>query len=386
LNYDVWMHTPSCCREKFRPRFLALWITLCCSLLLAPAPSGAQSSRWEKLAHYYNSLDSWKARAEAVRNGILTGAELSPLPERTPLNAVFVNRRVRDGYAVEDVAFEAKPGFYVFGNLYRPLSASKEKPAAAVLVAHGHFKEAGWYARTRPENQMLCATLAQMGAVVFTYDMVGWGDSTQLPHNDRKVLQLQLWDSISAVDFLVSLPEVDAKRIGVTGASGGATQIIYLAAVDPRVAASMPVVMVSSRYTGHERCEDGMKVHDVAGEPKTNNAEIAAVIAPRPLMLISDGVDWTKHFPTEDFPYVERIYKLYGAGDKVHNQHFAGERHDYGPSKRKIAYEFFSKALGLSAPPEKETAPVETQADQSVRNWTKLPTTYAAGQPGTKAR
>ena len=120
----------------------------------------------------------------------------------------------------------------------------------AIFVAHGHFKQHGWYARTRPENQLLCATLAQMGAVVFTYDMVGYGDSTQLPHDTRNVLQIQLWNSVRALDFLESLPEVDATRLGVTGASGGASQIILLAAVDPRVKASMPVVMVSSRFSG----------------------------------------------------------------------------------------------------------------------------------------
>jgi cephalosporin-C deacetylase-like acetyl esterase len=89
-----------------------------------------------------------------------------------------------------------------------------------------------------------------MGAVVFTYDMVGYGDSTQLPHDTRNVLQIQLWNSVRALDFLESLPEVDATRLGVTGASGGASQIILLAAVDPRVKASMPVVMVSSRFSG----------------------------------------------------------------------------------------------------------------------------------------
>ena len=237
-------------------------------VLSLPAIGHAQSSRMQRLAHFSDSLDDWQQRAQVIRDSILSGAELSPLPERTPMRPIFANRRVRDSYSVEDVAFEATPGFYVFGNLYRPQRASAEHPVPGIIVAHGHFKENGWYARTRPENQLLCATLAQMGAVVFTYDMVGWGDSNQLPHNVRNVLQLQLWDSIRSVDFVESLPEVDSARIGVTGASGGATQILFLAAVDPRISASMPVVQVSSGYSGHERCEDGMKVHDVPG-PKT---------------------------------------------------------------------------------------------------------------------
>jgi uncharacterized protein len=348
---------------------------VCLAVLVVFAPSLA-AQQMEKLAHFADSQESWQKRAETVRSTILAGADLAPLPERTPLHAVFANRRVRDGYSVEDVAFEATPGFYVFGNLYRPLSATAENPAPALLVAHGHFKEEGWYARTRPENQILCATLAQMGAVVFTYDMVGYGDATQLPHDTRNVLQIQLWDSIRALDFLDSLPEVDGSRIGVTGASGGASQIIFLAAVDPRVKASMPVVMVSSRYSGHERCEDGMKIRDVIGEEDTNNAEIAAVVAPRPLMIVSDGSDWTKHFPEEDFPYIQRIYELYDAVENVHNRHLPNEHHDYGPTKRRIAYRFFSHSLGLAPAPKKETAQIESQSDQAVRNWIDVPNSY----------
>ena len=355
-----------------------LLIVLSASLLWAQSPMA-------KLAHFSDSLADWQARAQSVRTAILTGAELNPLPERTPLNPILTNRRLRDSYSVEDVAFEATPGFYVFGNLYRPLRASKTNRVPAILITHGHFKEDGWFARTRPENQILCATLAQMGAVVFTFDMVGWGDSTQVSHSVRNVLQLQLWDSIRAVDFVESLPEVDPKRIGVTGASGGATQIVYLAAVDPRIAASMPVVQVSSRYSGSERCEDGMKVHSVPGPYDTNNAEIAALVAPHPLMLVSDGDDWTRHFPEEDFPYIQRIYELYGAADSVQNRHFPNEGHDYGPSKRRVAYRFFSRSFGLAAPPAHETAKIESQADQTVRLWVDLPGTFHDDAEGISA-
>jgi dienelactone hydrolase len=246
----------------------------------------------------------------------------------------------------------------------------------AILVAHGHFKEDGWYARTRPENQILCANLAEMGAVVFTYDMVGWGDSRQVPHDAKNVLQLQLWDSIRAVDFVKSLPEVDSHRIGITGASGGATQTILLAAVDKRGKASMPVVMVSSGYTGNDPCEDGMDIRKVAGEPDTNNAEIAAVVAPRPQLIISDGDDWTKHFPEEDFPSIQHIYGLFGAEENVENRHFPEGKHDYGPKYRELAYQFFSKAFRMKAPPEQEAVFIESQNDQAVSNWIQLPVAF----------
>jgi uncharacterized protein len=333
----------------------------------------AESSRMEKLVRFERSRDVWRRRTEAIRGAILAGAQLFPLPERTALNARFANRRFRGTYSVEDVAFEAKPGFYVFGNLYRPLHPSGRVPA--ILVAHGHFYERGLYARARAENQILCATLAKMGAVVFTYDMVGWGDSQQVDHHAHNVLQLQLWDSIRSVDFLESLPEVDPERIGATGASGGATQIILLAAVDPRIHASMPVVMVSSRYTGTDPCEDGMKIREVPGGADTNNAEIAAVIAPRPLMVVSDGDDWTKHFPEEDFPYIRHIYELFDAADDAESVYFPKGKHNYGADSREIAYGFFSHALGLE-PPAVESVHIESQSDQAVRNWIRLPVAF----------
>lgn len=357
-------------------RFLKLVFCLCVIAIAAafPSLSAAESKRMKELDPYASSRSAWHHRAKSIRHGILAGAGLYPLPPRAPLNPVFSNRRVRDSYTVDNVAFEATPGFYVFGNLYRPLNRRGKVPG--ILVAHGHFKEQGWYARTRPENQILCANLAAMGAVVFTYDMVGWGDSRQVSHNAANVLQLQLWDSIRAVDFLESLPEVDHHRIGITGASGGATQTILLAAVDRRIRASMPVAMVSSGYTGNERCEDGMDIRKVPGQPDTNNAEIAAVIAPRPLMIISDGEDWTKSFPDDDFPFIRRVYDLFGSSDRANNLHFPEGQHDYGPSYRRNAYGFFSKAFRLTAPPESELIYIESQQDQAVSNWVQLPVSF----------
>src|SRR5262249_46403905 len=129
-----------------------------------------------------NSQGSWEYRVQSVRQGILSGAGLSPLPQKTALNPIFSRARMRDGYAVENVAFEASPGFFVTGNLFRPLH--RDGPVPAIALAHGHFGDWGQYARTIEENQLLATRLAQMGAVVFVYDMVGWGDSQQLDHRD----------------------------------------------------------------------------------------------------------------------------------------------------------------------------------------------------------
>ena len=187
----------------------------------------------------YQSPRDWSQRRKELRNGFLKGARLWPLPLKTPLKSTTHSFRERDGYTVENVALETMPGFYCTGNLYRPKRRLKAGPA--ILCPHGHFRPLG---RFRANHQIRCAHFARMGATVFSYSMVGWQDSRQTKHNDPLVLALQTWNSIRVLDFLSGLKGVDPKRIGVTGASGGGTQTFFLAALDDRVKASAPVVIV----------------------------------------------------------------------------------------------------------------------------------------------
>ncbi|VAW17786.1 hypothetical protein MNBD_BACTEROID01-2332 [hydrothermal vent metagenome] len=299
-----------------------------------------------RLRENYSNLNEWKQRAETVRQAILKGTELDPLPAKCPLNVIRTEKRVYDGYSVENVAFESLPGVFVTGSLYQPVSGNA--PFAGILCPHGHWSKPDDYGRFRSDMQKRCATLARMGAVVFAYDMVGYGEMKDYGwiHKYKTTQKLQLWNSIRGVDFLLSLDNTDPERIAITGASGGGTQTFLLTAVDARIAVSVPVVMVSAHFNGGCVCESGMPIHKRGGF-ETNNVEIAALAAPRPMMIISDGEDWTKNCPDLEFPYIQDIYRLYGKVENVENVHFENEGHDYGFSKRKAVYPFLAKHLGL---------------------------------------
>lgn len=289
----------------------------------------------------FADVDDWESRAAEIRVGITDRLAIDAAADRPPPSVVLVHgRQTLSDYVVENVAFASLPGVYVTGNLYRPRANVGPRPA--VLVPHGHFAQDGWYARTRPEMQAMAAALARAGAVAFTWDMMGWGEATQIDHGSDLVPALQTWNTLRAVDFVSGLPDVDPDRIAVTGASGGASQAIVLAALDERPIASVPVAMISATFHGGCSCEqlypDGLH----------GTLEVAAMAAPRAQLVVSDDEDWTRTVPVREFPWLEEVYALYGAEDDVENVHLAGECHDYGPSKRQAALRFLADRLALS--------------------------------------
>jgi len=312
-----------------------------------------QAEAREQLARFqrsYSNLDEWKQRAATIREGILRGAELLPPPKKCDLNPIFHGRRDYEGYSVQNVAFESLPGFFVAGNLYRPRPIRGQHEHPGMLCPHGHYARYNGGGRFRDDMQKRCACFARMGAVVFAYDMVGWGESTQYPHggeHGNKALAVQLWNSMRVIDFLLSLNEVDPERIGATGASGGALQTVLITAVDERIALSIPVVTIAAHCFGNCACASGMPIHR-SEKHETNNAEITALAAPRPLLLISIGHDWTKNTPLVEFPYIRHVYELYGAESKAENLHLESEKHNYGYSKRVGAYKFLAKHFGMA--------------------------------------
>ena len=304
----------------------------------------------EKLKEYaatYHTAAEWQARARRIRENIIGGSELDQIPEAEwtyPIKEIYGAKHVMDGYTVVNLGLEVKPGYVICGNLYLPDNIDGKVPA--ILNPHGHWFEPDDYSRFRADMQYRCATFARMGAVAFCWDMVGTGEDRRHRHHDPKALKMQLYNSKRVLDYISSLPYVDTTRIAVTGASGGGTQTFLLAAVDPRIDVSVPVVMVSAHFFGGCVCESGMPIHKRNGF-ETDNAEIAATVAPKPLLLVSDGDDWTKDVPTVEYPYIQRIYRMFGAEDNVANAHFPKEKHDYGFSKRQAVYPFMAQHLGL---------------------------------------
>jgi hypothetical protein len=293
----------------------------------------------------YPSLDAWRQRAAYLREHVLASAGLLPMPERTPLNAVVFGETSHADYTVSKVYFESLPGFLVTGNLYRPIGAG---PFPAILSPHGHWT----YGRL--ENTAVASIpgraigLARLGFVVFSYDMIGFNDSRQLTHDfggRRENLWglslggLQLWNSIRAIDFLESLPEVRRDRIGATGESGGGTQTFLLAAVDDRIRAAAPVNMISLHMQGGCLCENmpGLRLD-------TNNVEIAATIAPRPLLMVAATGDWTNETLEVEFPEMRRFYRLFGAEDRVAAVRFEAE-HNYNRASREAMYAWMVRWL-----------------------------------------
>ncbi|HTQ56807.1 MAG TPA: hypothetical protein VMI94_20210 [Bryobacteraceae bacterium] len=334
------------------PIFLCI-AALCAGNLLAQAPD--TDARNVDIRHTdfhfsmakYASLSAWEARKTHLRRQILVAAGLAPLPERTPLKPLVFGRIVRGEYTIEKVALETMPGYYLGGNLYRPLHPHGKVPG--ILTPHGHWTYGRLENAESFSGQALGISLARQGYVAFAYDMVGYDDTLQTGHRFTSPqyqlwsftpLGLQLWNSIRALDFVESLPEVDSRDLAVTGASGGGTQTMLLAAVDNRVRVSAPVNMVSFLMQGGCVCENapGLRIG-------ASNVEIAAMMAPRPMLVVSATGDWTRNVPYEEFPAIRSIYELYQKPEAVAVVQFRAE-HNFNRQSREAVYSFFQKELG----------------------------------------
>jgi dienelactone hydrolase len=339
--------------------------------------------------HVPDTREAWERRAEELRRRILVSTGLWPMPAKTPLNAVIHGKVEREGFTVEKVYFEAVPGFYVTGMLFRP--TGRTGPFPGVLCPHGHggrlqdvgvegirkqivLGEERFESSGRFPKLTLCAQLARMGCVSFIYDMIGYADCSQIPYELahrfakpraemagaegwgffsaqaemrlQSIMGLQTWMSVRALDFLASLPDVDASRLGVTGGSGGGTQTILLGAIDPRPVVAFPQGMVSTAMQGGCTCENTSLLRIGTG-----NVELAGLFAPR-AQAMTTANDWTKDMMTHGFPELQRLYRMLGAPDHVQCTPMPQFPHNFNYVARARMYSWFNQhlRLGLKEP------------------------------------
>ena len=343
----------------------------------AEPPAPAKGRTLDDLAPFAppKTLAEWTRRRESLRVQLAAAMGLWPTPPRGPLNAAARVLVEEPDLVIEAVRFESRPGHAVTGNLYRPRTFKGKAPG--VLVAHGHWAngrlhdagepaaaamvklggessvpEARWFMQALPR------LLALLGMVALIYDMVGYAESTAIPHDAgpgrphpegfadlqaqlrlQSLFGLQTWNSVRALDYLETRPDVDPARLGVTGASGGGTQSFVLAALDERVKVCAPAVMVSTGMQGGCVCENAP-----VARVGTGNVELAALVAPRPLCL-TGADDWTKEILTKGYPELRALYKLHGAESKVRAECWPQFPHNFNRPAREFVASFLREHL-----------------------------------------
>lgn len=302
-----------------------------------------------KLVPYLSSLyadkAAWEARKDTLRKEVRARLGIDKLLAVCSKDAPEYGKiRKFDGYTVQNFRLKTANGHTVCGSIYAPKGKGKHP---LIICPNGHFSN-GRYGTVQ---QQRLATLARMGAICVDYDLWGWGESADevgsKAHQTPEAHVMQALNGIRILDWMIQRKDVDKTRVGVNGGSGGGTQSVLLSVLDDRYTACCPVVSVSSWFDGGCPCESGMPIQLAGGG--TCNAELAAMFAPKPMMLVSDGGDWTSTTPELEYPYIKRIYGFYGAADKVMNVHLPKERHDFGPNKRNAVYKFFIETFNLDA-------------------------------------
>ncbi|QDT09138.1 Acetyl xylan esterase (AXE1) [Planctomycetes bacterium K23_9] len=330
----------------------------------------------------------WYARADELRQRVLIANGLWPMPAKTPLQAVLHGKVKRPGFTVERVYFQSLPGHYVTGLLFRPQMPSAD-PRPGVLSPHGHGGRQMQLSDEAIQQQLQiggehfaasgsmpklarCAQLARMGCVTFIFDMLGYEDSIQIefeaahrhasarPNEARSegagdwvffspdadlhlqsIMGLQTWNAIRALDFLASLPDVDADRLAVTGGSGGGTQSILLGAIDDRIKVSFPNGMVSTSMQGGCYCENCNFLR-----VGTGNVELAALFAPKPQAMTAAD-DWTRDMMKDGYPELRWLYAMLGNEEDVYCREMLHFKHNYNYVTRATMYHWMNRHLKL---------------------------------------
>lgn len=279
------------------------------------------------------TLNEWTSRRAKYREELLEMLGLWPAPERTDLKPVVTGKIEADSFFVEKLHFQSMPGLYVTANLYLPKNLPKPAPTVLYVCGHGPVVKDGVSYGNKVGYQHHGAWFAQHGYVCLIIDTLQLGEIQGLHHgtyregmwwwNSRGYTPagVEAWNSIRALDYLETRHEVDAKRFGVTGRSGGGAYSWWLAALDDRIKAAAPVAgitdlqnhVVDGTVEGHCDCMFIVNTY------RWDYAQVAALVAPRPLLICNTDRD--SIFPLDGVlrvhDKVRRMYQLYGASTNL---------------------------------------------------------------------
>lgn len=330
------------------------------------------------------SPESIRLRQETFRKAVLD--TLGGFPRRTPLEATVTGTLRRDGYRIEKLVYQSLPGFYVTANFYLPEGAGSPLPAVVGVAGHGITgKTAGAY-------QTVWVNLVRRGFAVLALDPPGQGERLEYfdPQTGRSRVgagtpehtmagmqclvtgshyaRYVLWDAIRAVDYLETRPEIDARRLGVAGNSGGGTQAAYLAAIEPRFKAAVSSCYITQweplwRSIGPPDAEQNLGALVARG---FDFSDFPIAFAPRPFLIESAARDF---FPIEgarrSYQEARQVYESLGFPDAI--AHFVyDDSHGWSKPRREAAYQWLERWLLGRHQPTPEIA-VRAEADRDLR-------------------
>lgn len=279
------------------------------------------------------NLERWEHERSAARRQLFEMLGLDPLPRKTDLKAVTTGVLESSEFTVEKLHFQSLPGLYITANLYLPKQGPKPVPAILYLCGHASVKTNGVSYGSKVAYQHHGIWFARNGYACLVLDTVELGEIEGQHHgtyregmwwwNSRgySAAAAEAWNCIRALDYLEQRPEIDPRRIGVTGRSGGGAYSWWVAALDDRIQAACPVAgitdlenhVVDGVVEGHCDCMYLVNTY------RWDYAKVAALVAPRPLLICNTDKD--PIFPLDGVvrlhEKVRGVYALYGAADRL---------------------------------------------------------------------
>jgi cephalosporin-C deacetylase-like acetyl esterase len=330
------------------------------------------------------SAEDWRGRQRQIRETL--HRIMGPFPERTPLNPQVLGILPKDGYRVEKIVFQSQPEFYVTACLFVPDERQERAPAILNVIGHTGIAFRG------ASYQQFLLNLVDKGFIVLAMDPIGQGERLQYydpelgrsviggPTAEHSHLGIQAfltgscaaryftWDGIRAIDYLVSRPEVDPERIGVTGLSGGGTQTSYIAAMDDRVAAASPACYITGlgwlfASIGPQDAEQNFNRGVVSG---IDHGDFLAVRAPKPTLVVATTRDFFSIQGTREV-VAEASHAFRSLGAEQHLLLAEDDyRHGFTAKNNQATYAFFQQHLDLPGDPSHKERELLTEEELTI--------------------